>query len=436
MNLTCVLCLDILDAPVNLSCGHSACADCVEAVVSFTATHAGTVQSRHSSHRDGAIMCSLCRQDTHCSVLYGDAESDDGNRLVPDGGVLRIDRNLQRAIETFRLLETASDNNDDTVQRSTADDRAPSPTLTQCDKCNDAVEHALMCEQCSLTLCESCHAQHHRGKWQNHTVRPVSALEAPTPSAALDQDRVSAGDVCPRHPEHSAVAYSLERACVLCELCVQKEGSQHHTVVPLETLRNLVLEEVRDLLATLHTKKENVKRTIMSLEASSQNSREAVLSDVQTVRRYFADLRQQIDAHEHDVISSLLAAREKRVAAIDSGRQRLTAVACDVNKAMWQAQGSVGSVGATQLLRARDALHEACVGTVVPPLEPPPAVNVHVNPGAVHIARAVELVVGDVSSQPTSMSTPSAQKLSTHDTESTPPPNSFGAPRSALKKHS
>lgn len=183
--LECAVCKEELTDPRILSCHHSFCLRCIEAIIK-------------NSSRATRIQCPTCRQKTRLP---------EGN---PDITKLPVDF---RAVQIIQLVAGPSDGE----------------RMALCDACSDINDKkigtpaAAFCNQCSLLYCNNCLKKHEESELtSNHTVTKL-----------LNSDTVSAVATCTLHG-NAANWYCLSCKEAVCFTCTLAAEHSEHEIKPPE----------------------------------------------------------------------------------------------------------------------------------------------------------------------------------------------------------
>ena len=271
--VTCPLCLDILQEPKKLPCDHVFCRGCLEALANRSL--------------NASISCPECR--TLASV--------------PKEGVGNFPTafRLNRLIEAFQQAEV----------REEVDVAAAEST-----KCKDheTEQLVLYCETCGILICRDCvlatksHTGHKYGYFnemkdnlQDKLINAVTAVEnqSQTLSKALDEIAQAESDIaaCGRH----------------CQREIEQGfGALHRTLQRSEqVMKEMVAEQIKLAGATLVEKKKNlqsVQSVVMTVVGQARNSLKE--SDADFLTKHFS-IQQQLELLQEQLSNSTMGVSER-----------------------------------------------------------------------------------------------------------------------------
>lgn len=279
--LLCPICLDMFNQPVSTPCGHNFCRDCIQGYW----------------HTANLSQCPVCKQK-----FYRRPE-------------LKVNTFISELASQFKKSLVKEDEND----ASSVDQYSGHKGGVLCDVCVGKRVRALKsCQDCLASFCETHLEPHHvLGTFKkHHLIDPVMNM----------QDRV-----CKKHEK------ILDRFCntdqmYVCQICVKKEHSAHHTV-PIEDesrnkraqigrinaevgeMINVRLQKISKINHTVQLSRGNTEREI---EESSQVFNKLLL----LVQRAHTEVVEVITEKQTQVESRAKALITELEQEIDELRQR------------------------------------------------------------------------------------------------------------------
>ena len=185
--VTCAICLELLDAPKSMPCLHTYCKKCLMEALVKRPHNPDLPQDKP------AVNCPLCRAEV----------------ILPDKGIEGLPSNFSatRLVETVQLQDKLEQN------------KTP-----LCDGCkqNDAITS---CYDCSgFFLCEYC-AKAHKNipATKNHDLMSLKDISIPKASLAS----VKKSPLCQKHSEELLKLYCQDCEVLVCRDCVLVQHKNH-----------------------------------------------------------------------------------------------------------------------------------------------------------------------------------------------------------------
>ena len=186
--VTCAICLELLDDPKSMPCLHTYCKKCLMEALTKRPHDPDRPRDRP------AINCPLCRAEV--------ALSDQGIEALPSNF------SATRLVETVQLQDKLEQNK--------------TPLCDGCKK-NDAA--ASCCDCGGFFLCANCIAVHKNVPLtKKHTLMTLKDLSTPKTSVAS----VKSSPFCQKHPEEMLKLYCQDCEVLVCRDCVLVTHKSHN----------------------------------------------------------------------------------------------------------------------------------------------------------------------------------------------------------------
>ncbi|XP_039620830.1 tripartite motif-containing protein 16-like [Polypterus senegalus] len=258
---TCPVCLEVLNVPVTISCGHSYCMECI---------------NKHwdRSGLKGIYRCPQCRMEFHPRP--------------------KLHKNMTLTNLIGELKEKG-------VIRASPHGNAE-PANVPCDLCPVRKRRASKtCMTCMASYCES-HLQPHldSAAFKRHK------LESPTGN--LEEK------LCSKHQKVLEMFCRTDEICI-CSMCAATEHKSHHTKILVEeiTERKSQLEKttkevkrrVQEKEKKLAEMKETERRIQRSAEKEEKEHEENIKSMLQSIERLKSEVGEAIRGHKRGELSKV-----------------------------------------------------------------------------------------------------------------------------------
>ncbi|XP_040190271.1 E3 ubiquitin-protein ligase TRIM39-like [Rana temporaria] len=257
--LECSVCLNIYTDPVNLSCGHSFCRVCIDHVLD-------------TQERSGRYSCPACRE---------------GFRKRP---ALQRNITLRSIAETFQAAQPG---------------QAVSGNV-----CTYCIDFPVSAAKCCL-LCESYICEDHL---RVHSKSPEHVLCDPTTS--LEKRK------CLIHRKVLEYYCTVDAACICvgCSLAGEHRGHQVETLGEASMKEK---QELRNLLQSLTTKREEMEERVRSLEEHRRNAENKAYDVTERVDVLFRDLRRRLEDLEKKVLDGIIDRAQRVSVSLSDQIQKL-----------------------------------------------------------------------------------------------------------------
>eukprot|EP00906_Rhabdomonas_costata_P007483 RCo010705 len=316
----CSVCMELLDDPVILDCGHNNCMNCVVQLYAFEGKCTAASSAAEPLKPDAVISSSAAATGATETISCPECRH---LTAVPPSGIQDLKRNL-----TLRNL----------VSRLKAERRRPEQVL--CGVC-EAEEAAFECQQCGFELCRGCRdTQHQRGRFKQHNVVPLGQLERVRPRP------------CPAHKKDLDL-FCTEDQCAVCIYCLQLGPHTRHQVVALADAVSDANKEigsamvvVREQVTELQAAETKADDILPKIDQESSTVSEQVAS-------YFRSLTELLVTRQQELQAEIEAARATAVGRLTSQKDRLRSVAEQLGGTLQSCERFLADSSGTDLLRSK-----------------------------------------------------------------------------------
>ena len=215
--VTCAICLELLDDPKSMPCLHTYCKKCLMEALAKRPHDPDLPRDRP------AINCPLCRAEVSLS--------DQGIEALP------TNFSATRLVETVQLQ-----------------DKLEKKTNQKCDSCIEGNAIASCCECGGFFLCENCFRVHKQlSATKNHSLLILNQfMQSNVPVLAATKSLL-----CQRHPQELLQLYCEDCETLVCRNCVLVKHKTHNfnfidDVIEEEKehLQDITLVELEEILTS------------------------------------------------------------------------------------------------------------------------------------------------------------------------------------------
>nr|XP_017210391.1 tripartite motif-containing protein 47-like isoform X2 [Danio rerio] len=271
---TCPVCLDVLQDPVTIPCGHSYCMSCI-------------TDCWNQEEQKRIYSCPLCKQS-----------------FTPRPA-------LAKNVVFAEMLEK--------LQKSRLQTAAPASVHTgsgdvECDACTGNKQKAVKsCQECRNSYCPD-HLQQHESLFRG---RGHNLMEA---TGRLQEM------ICPQHNKVMEIYCRTDQRCI-CMLCLVDEHKHHDTVTIVAERREKQghLEENQAYLQILILKRE---KDLLKLRDAVDIHKRSAQSAVEDSERIFTELIQDIEKRRSEVNQLI---RDQERAAVSRAEEQLERLKLEIN---------------------------------------------------------------------------------------------------------
>ncbi|KAM9323641.1 E3 ubiquitin/ISG15 ligase TRIM25-like [Pholidichthys leucotaenia] len=270
-DLCCSICLDLLEDPVTLSCGHNYCMSCIDS-------------HWDGEKKQGVHSCPQCRKTFMPRPVLGK------NTVLAN----LVEERKTTTLQTAPVYENCQN-------YTSSEDVA-------CDFCTDSKLKAIKsCLQCLASYCE-LHLQPH---YESPNFQKHKLVKA-TPKFLES--------VCSVHNKVKEVFCRSDQLCI-CYLCAMNEHKFHNTVSAadervareseLRAKRQTIQTNIQNREEGLELLRQKVETVNNSAEEAVRDSRNMLDELVQLLDKKISEVQQQIQAQQETEMSQIRELQEK-----------------------------------------------------------------------------------------------------------------------------
>ena len=290
--VTCAICLELLDDPKSMPCLHTYCKKCLREALAKRPHDPDLPRDRP------AINCPLCRAEV--------ALSDQGIEALP------TNFSATRLVETVQLQDKLEQNK--------------TPLCDGCKK-NDAA--ASCCDCGGFFLCANCIMVHKNvPATKNHTLMTLKDLSTPKTSVAS----VKSFPICQKHPEEMLKLYCQDCEILVCRDCVLVTHKNHNysfvdDVIEGEKqlLKDTTLQELDKILASTNEAINGVEQT--QAKVLSHNDQH-----ITQLNKTFQEITDMANKHKQIVLDEINQITKDDLSPLQKQQDNLTMLKKNVEK--------------------------------------------------------------------------------------------------------
>ncbi|XP_057218015.1 E3 ubiquitin/ISG15 ligase TRIM25 isoform X2 [Triplophysa rosa] len=256
-DLTCSICLGLFENPVSLICGHSFCANCLEATW---------------NDRTTSMFC------PHCRMPFSSKPGLKKNTV------------LSAVVDAYRVKAGVPDPVMEHVEETRTD-----PDQIKCDTCMEA-EAVKTCLTCMASYCED-HVRPHR----DNAIFRAHQLSDPLPDL-LER-------LCPDHSKLMEF-YCTHHQCCICSTCLQYEHKGCE-FTGTDEQRHKQKTGFMDKLNTLDVKIDKNQQVVLQMKEQQNKLKELVLTRKRILEGEYRKIRELIDRDEMEAMLAIDKEQEK-----------------------------------------------------------------------------------------------------------------------------
>ncbi|XP_067220674.1 tripartite motif-containing protein 16-like [Chanodichthys erythropterus] len=264
--LTCPVCLDLLNNPVTIPCGHSYCMSCI-------------TTSWNLEDQRGIYKCPLCSRTfnpkpvLHTNVMFAEMVEELENTS----------------------LQAATPAADPPAVDHTGSEDVP------CDSCTENKQKSVKsCLECQRSFCQN-HLQLHESLFRGHNLKEATGRLREM--------------ICPQHGKMLEIYCRTDQQCI-CMLCLVDEHKNHDTVSTEEAR----IEKQRHFEETLIETQMIIKQRQEELREAVESHKRSAQTAVEDSERTFTELISSIE-RRHSEVTQLI--RDQEQAAVSRAEERL-----------------------------------------------------------------------------------------------------------------
>ncbi|XP_073799967.1 E3 ubiquitin-protein ligase TRIM47-like isoform X2 [Danio rerio] len=270
----CMVCLDVLQDPVTIPCGHSYCMSCI-------------TDCWNQEEQKRIYSCPLCKQS-----------------FTPRPA-------LAKNVVFAEMLEK--------LQKSRLQTAAPASVHTgsgdvECDACTGNKQKAVKsCQECRNSYCPD-HLQQHESLFRG---RGHNLMEA---TGRLQEM------ICPQHNKVMEIYCRTDQRCI-CVLCLMDEHKHHDTVTNAAEMKEKqehLEENQRNLLIIIQKREEDILKLRDAFGIHKRSAKMAVRNS----ERIFTELIQHIEKRRSEVTQLI---RDQERAAVSRAEEQLERLKLEIS---------------------------------------------------------------------------------------------------------
>ena len=253
--VTCAICLELLDDPKSMPCLHTYCKKCLMEALAKRPCDPDLPRDRP------AINCPLCRAEI----------------TLPDKGIEGLPSNFSatRKVETIKLQSRLNQNR-----------------VQKCDGCKECIAMASCCECGGVLLCTICYKAHQNlPLTKNHHYVLLNELTQSENPAMINNKSA----LCQKHPQELLKLYCQDCEMLVCRDCVLVMHRSHdYSIVDViaekekANLRAITLNEIEQMLNSTSQAIDEVKE----MQGKVQNKNDKSIAKLDQVFKDIAIIMQ------------------------------------------------------------------------------------------------------------------------------------------------
>ncbi|XP_017294795.2 tripartite motif-containing protein 16-like [Kryptolebias marmoratus] len=267
-NFSCSICLDLLEDPVNIPCGHSYCRSCIK----------------------------------------GHWDKEDHRRIYSCPQCRKISKQRPVLVKNFMLAFLVEELKKTGLQAAPADLCYAGPEDVSCDVCTERKLKAVKsCLDCLASYCEK-HLQPH------YSLGQFKKYQLVEPSKKLQEN------ICPRHDEVMKIFCRTDQQCI-CYLCFMDEHKGHETVSAaagraekqkeLEASRQQIQQRIQDRQKDVKLLQQEVEAINVSADKTVEDSEKTFTQLIRLIQKRSSDVKQQLRSQQETEVSRVKELQEK-----------------------------------------------------------------------------------------------------------------------------
>ncbi|XP_038125810.1 tripartite motif-containing protein 16-like [Cyprinodon tularosa] len=264
---SCCICLDLLNDPVTIPCGHSYCMNCIK-------------QNWNNQRR--IYSCPQCRKE-----------------FIPRPGL----------VKNILLAELVDDLKKTGLLAAEADHCYAGPEDVTCDVCTGRKRKAFKsCLFCPASYCED-HLQPH------YDAPSLKKHKLVDPSKTLQEN------ICSRHDEVMKIFCRTDQQCI-CYLCLMDEHKGHETV-PAAAERTEKQKELQERRQQIQQRIQDQEKDVKLLQQEVEAINGSADKTVDDSEKIFTDLIRLILKRSSDVNQQIRSQQETEVSRVKELQKKL-----------------------------------------------------------------------------------------------------------------
>ncbi|XP_038123711.1 tripartite motif-containing protein 16-like [Cyprinodon tularosa] len=296
-SLSCSICLDLLNDPVTIPCGHSYCMDCIK-------DH-WDVEDLRRIH-----SCPQCRKE-----------------FIPRPG---LEKNIMLAALVEDLKKTG-------ILAAAADHCYAGPKDVACDVCTGRKMKAVKsCLSCPASYCEN-HLQPH------YDVPGLKKHKLVDPTMKLQEN------ICSHHDEVMKIFCRTDQQCI-CYLCLMDEHKGHETV-PAAAERTEKQKELQERRQQIQQRIQEQEKDVKLLQQEVEAINGSADKAVEDSEKIFTDLICKIQKRSSDVKQQIRSQQGTEVSRVKKLQEKLEQEITELKRKEAELQQLLKTEDHTQFLK-------------------------------------------------------------------------------------
>ena len=315
--VTCAICLQLLDDPKSMPCLHTYCKKCLMEALAKRPHDPDLPRDRP------AINCPLCRAEV----------------TLPDKGIEGLPSNFSAThlVETVRLQDKFEQNK-----------------TQKCDSCIEGDAIASCCECGGFFLCKNCLSVHKKlPSTKAHSMLSLNQLvQLDTPFAA------NKPLLCQQHPQEPLKLYCEDCEALVCRDCVLVRHKLHNynfvdDIIDEEKdhLQDVTLEELQEILT-------NTKDAIIDVEEMQANVLSCNDQHVTQLNKTFEEIADMLNSRKRTFLVEVRQVTEDDLCPLQKQQEDLVTLKEKIKSCHDFTQKTINDGTSTEIMAAKKQMLE------------------------------------------------------------------------------
>lgn len=321
--LTCSICLELMEEPKTLPCNHVCCKQCLK-------KHASRCQATSTP-----LQCPECRKDMPNNII---------DNLPTDFRTVRLKEVYDRMLQVNKEASTVtlpqeSEEAEECIQSQCklAGNLCREDNLVSCNLHEKQI--ALYCITCRDVFCQDCEKSHRDHNYHylidDNTLKQVNSRGTSKTRERKTSNESSsnlATPACKEHKNHELVVYCETCNELLCHLCIADKHEDHHytKIKQAAEKERQHLEEVTTSVTDLEPQLSTALISVTQVKATiAAQARDREMQVDHAFESLFGALRKQKQLIQQQIVDEV----EQKNKALGQQREQLTSVYSDLLEA-------------------------------------------------------------------------------------------------------